>query len=150
MVRKYIVLRSPGVGQNKGLRLPTQRCVMTKVYPVVKNVYLLLCCNEIWTLLPFSKTVEKTWSCFSLDTARVQYWKKQRKFQWLEMFCLYTLPLARPAQAKIQMLTTSSWIATILLKSLVNFSRFSVSRIVLVFPGKQKIKCCQLVVGSSQ
>ena len=24
------------------------------------------------------------------------------------MFCLYTLPLARPAQAKIQMLTTSS------------------------------------------
>ena len=35
------------------------------------------------------------------------------------MFCLYTLPLARPAQAKIQMLTTSSWIVTILLKSLL-------------------------------
>ena len=34
------------------------------------------------------------------------------------MFCLYTLPLARPAHAKIQMLTTSSWIVTILLKSL--------------------------------
>ena len=34
------------------------------------------------------------------------------------MFCLYTLPLARPAQAKIQMLTTSSRIVTILLKSL--------------------------------
>ena len=29
------------------------------------------------------------------------------------------LPLARPAQAKIQMLTTSSWIVTILLKSLL-------------------------------
>ena len=43
---------------------------------------------------------------------------EQRKFQWLAMFCLYTLPLARPAQAKIQMLTTSSWIVTILLKSL--------------------------------
>ena len=31
------------------------------------------------------------------------------------MFCLYTFPLARPAQAKIQMLITSSWIVTILL-----------------------------------
>jgi len=30
---------------------------------------------------------------------------EQRKIQWLAMFCLYTLPLARPAQAKIQMLT---------------------------------------------
>ena len=29
---------------------------------------------------------------------------EQRKFQRLAMFCLYTLPLARPAQAKIQML----------------------------------------------
>ena len=34
------------------------------------------------------------------------------------MFCLYTLPLARRAQAKIQMLTTSSQIVTILFKSL--------------------------------
>ena len=34
------------------------------------------------------------------------------------MFYLYTLPLARPAEAKIQMLTTSSRIVTILLKSL--------------------------------
>ena len=36
------------------------------------------------------------------------------------MFCLYTLPLARPGQTKIQMLTTSSWIITILLKSLLS------------------------------
>ena len=35
------------------------------------------------------------------------------------MFCIYTLLLVRPAQAKIQMLTTSSWIVTILLKSLL-------------------------------
>ena len=35
------------------------------------------------------------------------------------MFCLYTLALVRPAQAKIQMLTTSSWIVKILLKSLL-------------------------------
>jgi hypothetical protein len=35
------------------------------------------------------------------------------------MFCLYTLPLARPAQAKIQMLTTSSWIFKTFLKSLL-------------------------------
>ena len=34
------------------------------------------------------------------------------------MFCLYILPLARTAQAKIQMLTTSRRIVTILLKSL--------------------------------
>ena len=39
-------------------------------------------------------------------------------FQWIAMFCLYTLPLARPAQAKIQMLTTSSRIVTILFKIL--------------------------------
>ena len=31
------------------------------------------------------------------------------------MFCLFTLPLSRPVQAKIQMLTISSWIATIFL-----------------------------------
>ena len=37
----------------------------------------------------------------------------------IAMFCLYTLPLARPAQAEIQMLTTSSWIVKILLKSLL-------------------------------
>ena len=36
---KIYCARSPGVGQNKGLRLPTQRCVMTKVYPVVINVF---------------------------------------------------------------------------------------------------------------
>ena len=35
------------------------------------------------------------------------------------MFCLYALPLARLALAKIQMLTTSSWTVTILLKSLI-------------------------------
>ena len=37
------------------------------------------------------------------------------------MFCICTLPLARPAQAKIQMLTISSWIVTILLKSLLKY-----------------------------
>ena len=35
------------------------------------------------------------------------------------MFCLYTLALARPAQVKIQMLTTSMRIVTIYLKSLL-------------------------------
>ena len=30
---------------------------------------------------------------------------EQRKFQWLAMFCIYTLPLAMPAQAKSQILT---------------------------------------------
>ena len=38
---KIYCARSPGVGQNKGLRLPAQRCVMTKVYPVVINVLIL-------------------------------------------------------------------------------------------------------------
>ena len=41
------------------------------------------------------------------------------KISTLAMFCLYTLPLARPAQAKIQMLTASSWVVTILLKFLL-------------------------------
>ena len=35
------------------------------------------------------------------------------------MFCLYTLRLARPDQAKIQLLATPSRILTILLKSLL-------------------------------
>ena len=39
------------------------------------------------------------------------------KFQWLVIFCLYTLPLVRPAQTKIQMMTTSNWIVTIPSKS---------------------------------
>ena len=39
------------------------------------------------------------------------------------MFCLYTLPLARPAQAKIKMLTTSSPIVTILLKTFLKSLR---------------------------
>ena len=32
---------------------------------------------------------------------------EERKFQWLAMFCLYTLPLARPAQAKITFLSST-------------------------------------------
>ena len=77
-------------------------------------------CNEIWILRPFSKAAEKTWSCFALDTEQ-QYWtvtvqsqKSEEKIQWLAMFGLYTLHLARPAQAKIQMLTASSWSVKIL------------------------------------
>ena len=58
------------------------------------------------------------------------------------MFCLYTLPLARPAQAKIQMLTTSSWIVTILLKSLLKSLGFYLKKyfiydsIAILFPYK--------------
>ena len=37
--------------------------------------------------------------------------------EWLAIFCFYTLPLAGPAQAISQMLTTSSRVVTILLKS---------------------------------
>ena len=40
------------------------------------------------------------------------------------MFCLYTLPLARPAQAKIQMLTTHWRVIRSNLLSLIKFSRF--------------------------
>ena len=39
------------------------------------------------------------------------------------MFCLYTLPLARPAQAKIQMLTTRWRVIRSNLLSLIKFSR---------------------------
>ena len=38
------------------------------------------------------------------------------------MLCLYTLPLARPAQAKVQMLTTSSCIVKLIPWTLVNLS----------------------------
>ena len=38
------------------------------------------------------------------------------------MFCLYTLPLARPAQAKVQMLTNSSCIVKSIPWNLVNLS----------------------------
>ena len=66
-----------------------------------------------------------------------------RKFQWLAMFCLNILPLARPAQvAKIQMLTTSSWIVTILLKSILKSlglyqkKYFIYDSIAILFPYK--------------
>ena len=46
----------------------------------------------------------------------------QRKFQWQAMFCLYTLPLARPAQAKIQMLTAICSIVKLIPWTKVNLS----------------------------
>ena len=83
-------------------------------------------CNEIWILYPFSKAAEKTWImfCFGywaliLDCDSAVTKKSGEKIQWLAMFCFSTLPLARPAQAKVQMLTTSSWSISILLKSLL-------------------------------
>ena len=30
-------------------------------------------CNEIWTLRPFSKAAENTWSCFSLDPFKIPF-----------------------------------------------------------------------------
>ena len=45
---------------------------------------------------------------------------EQRKFQWLAMFCLYTLPLSRLVQAKIQMLTISNCIVESIPCNLVN------------------------------
>ena len=59
-------------------------------------------------LCPFSKALRKLnhvllW-ILSIDTRPLQcsFCAEQRKFQWLSMFCLYTLPLVRSAQAKIQ------------------------------------------------
>jgi hypothetical protein len=46
----------------------------------------------------------------------------QRKFQWLTMFCLYTLPLARPAEAKIQMLKAICSIVKLIPWNEVNLS----------------------------
>ena len=39
------------------------------------------------------------------------------KISMTSNFCLYTVQLVRPAQAKIQMMTTSNWIVTIPSKS---------------------------------
>ena len=44
--------------------------------------------------------------------------------EWsLAMFCLYTFPLARPAQAKIQMLTAICSIVKLIPRNLVNLGR---------------------------
>ena len=51
----------------------------------------------------------------SNNTGLWQCSTEKKKIQWLAIFCLYTLPLARPAQVKIQMITTSSWTVKILL-----------------------------------
>ena len=56
-----------------------------------------------------------------LDHVLLWILSKENFNEYLAMFCLYTLPLVRPAKAKIKMLTTSSWIVTILLKSLLKF-----------------------------
>ena len=42
---------------------------------------------------------------------------------YLAMFCLYTLPLARPGQAKIQMLAAICSIVKLIPLNLVNLSR---------------------------
>ena len=47
---------------------------------------------------------------------------EQRTFQWLAMFCLYTLPLARPDQAEIQMLTAICSIGKLIPRKEVNLS----------------------------
>ena len=82
-------------------------------------------CNEIWIFHPFSKAVEKTWSCFALDTEHqywtvtVQYLCRVKKNSMTSNVLPLHFTLARPAQAKIQMLATFSQIVTILLKSLL-------------------------------
>ena len=48
------------------------------------------------------------------------------------MFCLYTLPLARPAQAKVQMLTTSSCIVKSIPWNLFNLNHLYL--IMLIHP----------------
>ena len=50
------------------------------------------------------------------------YSAEQIKFQLLAMFCLYTLPLARPAQAQIQMLTAICSILKLIPRNEVNLS----------------------------
>ena len=76
----------------------------------VKSLFM----SKIW--LKPSKAAEKTfitWSCFVLNTEQwywtvtVQYLCRVKKSSMTIMFCLYTLPLVRPAQAQIQMLTAS-------------------------------------------
>ena len=81
----------------------------------------VLSCNEIWILRPLSKAAEKTGLCFAWYTEH-QYWTVTVQYLCRVKKILMTsnvLPLnfAPRAQAKIQMLTTSSRIVTILLKS---------------------------------
>ena len=89
--------------------------------------------KEILIFSLIQQGTEKNCSCFALNTEQqcwtVQYWTVTvqylcwvKKNQWLAMFCLYTLPLARPAQAKVQMLTTSSCIVKSIPWNLVNLS----------------------------
>ena len=75
-------------------------------------------------LCSFSKAAEKNQSCFGLDT---ELWDwpgsavtVQIKENFFDLFCLYTLPLARPAEAKIQMLTVICSIVTLIPWNLVN------------------------------
>ena len=74
-------------------------------------------------LRPFSKDNEKTsiarfsQSCFALDQRYIELRKKTLIINNQQCFA-FTL-LVRPTQAKIQMLTTSSRIVTILLKFLL-------------------------------
>ena len=85
-------------------------------------------CNEIWILPPFSKAAMKTHSCFALDTEQ-WYWNvtvqslcRVKKISMTRN--VLPLHFARPGQAKIQMFTSSSWINTILLKSLGVYHKF--------------------------
>ena len=64
---------------------------------------------------------------------------KQRKFQWLAMFCFYTLPLARPAQAKIQILTAICICVKLIFWNKVNLSHLY--RKKLYFPRWLEWRC---------
>ena len=102
---------------------------------------LLYECNSDQLPTFFHSVITFGWVCCCFAVAPTQKWWQNEK-KWatgqscirkevtsykihtLAIFCLYTLPLAKPAKAKIQMLTTSSWIVTILdftYLSLANF-----------------------------
>ena len=60
----------------------------------------------------------------SNDTRLLQcsLYAEQTKFQWIAMFCLYTFPLAKPAQAEIQILTAICSIVKLIPWKEVNLS----------------------------
>ena len=73
-------------------------CFIESLYNTDNQRNLNFCPNSAWLLRKLDRVV--LW-ILSNDTRLLQrsLCTELRKFQWLAMFCLYTLPLHRPAQA---------------------------------------------------
>ena len=104
---KIYCARSPGVGQNKGLRLPTQRCFLTKFYPL----YVLIITNKQHTRKLIFLIYEENKIIFM-----IRFYIKKRKLIFIVTYgsqifwedsCYVSILLSKSGKCKPKVLETA-------------------------------------------